>query len=96
MWNALLVRVAWPDIEVTYSTMRVADSAGGGYMMLTWGLWNQGNSPFTLYAFAYDQDEKTPNYWFDKANAEQLVNPIIAKDPAVAKNAKLDNTSSEI
>jgi len=28
----------------------------GAILLLTQGLWNQGNGTFTLYAFAYDED----------------------------------------
>ncbi len=28
----------------------------GGYLVLTWGLWNQGNGTYKLYAFGFDQE----------------------------------------
>jgi hypothetical protein len=54
--DALFINGARPDVEAGYPTAPYAYRAGWGYMMLTWGLWNQGNGPFTLYAFAYDRD----------------------------------------
>ena len=47
-------------------------------------------------SFAYDTTEQTPNYWFDKAKAEQLVKDIIAKDPSVAVGGKIPITVSVI
>src|SRR4029077_19746351 len=52
----LFISGARPDVEAAYGTLPLASRAGWGYLLLTWGLWNQGNSSFTLYAFAYDQD----------------------------------------
>ena len=47
-------------------------------------------------SFAYDTTEQTPNYWFDKAKAEQLVKDVIAKDPAIAVGGKIPITLSVI
>ncbi|OFW26098.1 MAG: hypothetical protein A3H97_14125 [Acidobacteria bacterium RIFCSPLOWO2_02_FULL_65_29] len=52
--NALFVSGARPDVERLFRNEPQANRAGWGYLMLTWGLWNLGNGPFTLYAFAYD------------------------------------------
>ena len=54
--NAVFVSGARPDLEAAYPTNPQVSQAGWGYLMLTQGLWNQGNGPFTLYAFAYDLD----------------------------------------
>jgi hypothetical protein len=47
---------ARPDVEAAYPNYPFANRAGWGYLLLTWGLWNQGNGPFTFYAFAFDQE----------------------------------------
>ena len=52
--DAVFVKGARPDVEGIYPTYPKADRAGWGYMMLTNLFPNQGNGPFTLYAFAYD------------------------------------------
>jgi hypothetical protein len=55
--NALFVPGARTDVEALHPNWwPLAHRAGWGYLLLTWGLWNQGNGPFTLYAFAYDAD----------------------------------------
>jgi hypothetical protein len=54
--TALFVPGARPDVEAAYATSPLAYRAGWGYLLLTWGLWNQGNGAFTLYAFAFDTD----------------------------------------
>jgi hypothetical protein len=56
--NALFIAGARPDVETLYPTSPVAYRAGWGYLLLTWGLFNQGNGPFTLYAFAFDKEGK--------------------------------------
>jgi len=57
--NASFVNGARPDVESRYATVPFAYRAGWGYLMLTRGLWNQGNGTFTLYAFAYDKDGRS-------------------------------------
>jgi ABC-type transport system substrate-binding protein len=47
-------------------------------------------------SFAYDQDEKTPHYWFDKAKAEQLVKDVLTKDPSVGSGGKIPITFTVI
>jgi IPT/TIG domain len=54
--NATFVSGARPDIEALYPTMPLNSRGGWGYMLLTWGLWNQGNGTYTLYAFAFDAE----------------------------------------
>ncbi len=54
--NATFVDGARPDVEAQFGTMPRAYRAGWGYLMLTWGLWNQGNGHFTLHAFALDKE----------------------------------------
>jgi hypothetical protein len=55
--NATFVDGARPDVENLNSTTPFAYRAGWGYLMLTWGLWNQGNGTYQLYAFAFDQED---------------------------------------
>jgi hypothetical protein len=57
--NALFVPGARPDVEAAFPTTPLAYRAGWGYLLLTWGLWNQGTGNFTLYAFAFDKEGKT-------------------------------------
>jgi hypothetical protein len=52
--NPLFVTGARSDIEQAHGDTPFASRAGWGYLLLSWGLWNQGNAPYTLYAFAYD------------------------------------------
>jgi hypothetical protein len=54
--NATLVDGARPDVEVLYPTTPLNTRAGWGYLLLTWGLWNQGNGTYRLYAYAFDQE----------------------------------------
>jgi hypothetical protein len=54
--NATFVDGARPDVEALNATTPSAYRAGWGYLLLTWGLWNQGNGTYKLYAFAFDQE----------------------------------------
>jgi hypothetical protein len=54
--NATFVDGARPDVEALYPTTPFKYRAGWGYLLLTWGLWNQGNGTYTLYAYAFDQE----------------------------------------
>src|SRR5204863_2337671 len=49
--NASFVDGARPDIEGLFPSTPVNYRAGWGYLMLTWGLANQGNGTYKLYAF---------------------------------------------
>jgi Viral BACON domain len=54
--NATFVDGARPDVEALYPTTPLNYRAGWGYLLLTWGLWNQGNGTYHLYAFAFDEE----------------------------------------
>ena len=54
--NASFVDGARPDVEGLYPLTPANYRGGWGYLMLTWGLWNQGNGTYKLYAFAFDQE----------------------------------------
>ncbi|MCX6545020.1 MAG: Ig domain-containing protein [Acidobacteria bacterium] len=54
--NTLFVTNSRPDVEGLYSTYPFANRAGWGYLLLSWGLPNQGNGVYTLYAIAFDGD----------------------------------------
>ena len=54
--NATFVDNARPDVEALYPTTPFKYRAGWGYLLLTWGLWNQGNGTYKLYAYAFDQE----------------------------------------
>jgi hypothetical protein len=57
--DALFVAGARSDVESAFPNSPLAYRAGWGYLLLTWGLFNQGMSNnFTLYAFAYDREGK--------------------------------------
>jgi alpha-tubulin suppressor-like RCC1 family protein len=47
---------ARPDVEGLYPNTPLNYRAGWGYLMLTWGLWNQGNGTYQLHAYALDQE----------------------------------------
>ena len=55
--NATFVDGARPDVEALYPAVPLNYRAGWGYLMLTWGLWDQGNGTYKLYAFAFDQED---------------------------------------
>ncbi len=50
----LFISNARPDVEALYPVYPLASRAGWGYLLLSWGLWNQGNATYKLYAFAFD------------------------------------------
>ncbi len=50
----LFITGSRPDVEALYADYPLADRAGWGYLLLSWGLHNQGNGNYTLYAYAYD------------------------------------------
>ncbi|MCX6546031.1 MAG: M12 family metallo-peptidase [Acidobacteria bacterium] len=54
--NPLFVQGARPDVEAAYPTFPQSYRSGWGYLLLSWGLEGQGNGPYTLYAFAFDQE----------------------------------------
>jgi hypothetical protein len=54
--NVTFVDGARPDIEALYPSTPANYRGGWGYLMLTWGLWNQGNGTYRLHAFAFDQE----------------------------------------
>jgi hypothetical protein len=56
--NATLVNDSRSDIEAFYSTTPLNYRGGWGYLLLTWGLWNQGNGTYTLHAIAFDAEGK--------------------------------------
>jgi carboxypeptidase family protein/beta-propeller repeat-containing protein len=57
--NATFVDGARPDLEGLYASMPYAYRGGWGYLMLTWGLYNQGNGTYKLYAFGVDKEGNT-------------------------------------
>jgi hypothetical protein len=52
--DAVFVKGARPDVAAAYPTYPRADSAGWGYMLLTYFLPRSGNGNFRLYAIAED------------------------------------------
>lgn len=54
--RAPFVSGARSDIEAAYPTWPNANRAGWGYLMLTYGLWGQGNGSYVLHAVAFDQE----------------------------------------
>jgi hypothetical protein len=57
--NATFVEGARPDVEGLYPSTPANYRAGWGYLMLTWGLFGQGNGTYRLYAFGVDQENNT-------------------------------------
>jgi hypothetical protein len=55
--NASFVDGARPDVEALHPTTPFSYRAGWGYLLLTWGLFNQGNGTYALHAFAFDQED---------------------------------------
>ncbi len=56
--NATFVNDARSDIQALFPTSPLNYRGGWGYLLLTWGLWNQGNGSYTLYAVAFDAEGK--------------------------------------
>jgi hypothetical protein len=54
--EAFFVQGARPDVEAIYPEMPLAYRAGWGYLLLSWGLFGQGNGSYRLYAWAYDKE----------------------------------------
>ena len=44
------------DVEALYANYPFANRAGWGYLLLSWGLWNQGNGTYTFSAYAFDAE----------------------------------------
>ena len=54
--NPFFVTGSRTDVEAAFPDSPFANRAGWGYLLLSWGLWNQGNDTFTLYAHAFDKE----------------------------------------
>ena len=54
--NATFVEGARPDVETLNPATPFASRSGWGYLLLSRGLWNQGNGTYKLHAFAVDQE----------------------------------------
>ena len=54
--NPLFITGSRADVEGLYPNYPFANRAGWGYLLLSWGLWNQGNGTYTLHAFAFDAE----------------------------------------
>ncbi|MCX6546030.1 MAG: hypothetical protein NTV05_16665 [Acidobacteria bacterium] len=54
--NPFFVSGARTDVEAAFPESPFANRAGWGYLLLSWGLWNQGNDRYTLYAYAFDKE----------------------------------------
>jgi hypothetical protein len=57
--NAAWVSGSRPDVETAYPRHPVPYRAGWGYLLLTQGLWRQGNGTYTLYAVAFDKEGRS-------------------------------------
>ncbi len=93
--NATFVEGARPDVEALYPTTPFNYRAGWGYLLLTWGLWNQGNGTYKLYAFAFDQEDNVAtigsksivvNNNAAKVPFGSIDTPGIGGDPGVTPN----------
>ena len=56
--NALFVAGSRTDVEAAFGSYPFAYRAGWGYLLLTQGLWLQGNGLFALTAFAFDREDR--------------------------------------
>ncbi len=54
--RSLFIDNARPDVEALYAAYPLAYRSGWGYLLLSQGLWNQGNGTYRLYAYAFDTD----------------------------------------
>jgi hypothetical protein len=54
--NGTFVDGARPDIATLYPLSPLRFRAGWGYLLLTWGLWNQGSGAYKLSAYAIDEE----------------------------------------
>ncbi|MEO6349431.1 MAG: BACON domain-containing carbohydrate-binding protein [Candidatus Limnocylindrales bacterium] len=54
--NGTFVDGARPDVAALYPSLPSSARAGWGYLLLTWGLWNQGNGTYKLHAYAFDEE----------------------------------------
>ena len=54
--NGTFVDGARPDVAAAFSSTPLNTRAGWGYLLLTWGLWGQGNGAYTIHAFAFDTE----------------------------------------
>jgi hypothetical protein len=54
--TATFVSDARPDVEALFPTAPLNYRGGWGYLLLTWGLANQGNGTYTLHPIAFDAD----------------------------------------
>jgi hypothetical protein len=54
--NGTFVEGARPDVAAIYRSAPFSTRAGWGYLLLTWGLWNQGNGTYRLHAYAVDEE----------------------------------------
>jgi len=52
--NGLFITGSRPDVAAIYPGYPFATRGGWGYLLLSYGLWAQGNGTYKLYAFAYD------------------------------------------
>jgi len=74
--NAVFVDGSRPDVEEQFGTYPFARRAGWGYLLLSHGLWNQGNGTYKLHAFAFSTDGRatalgTKTITVDNAHATQ-------------------------
>jgi hypothetical protein len=54
--NAVFTEGARPDVETLNPFLPLASRSGWGYLLLTSGLWNQGNGTYTLKAVVFDEE----------------------------------------
>jgi hypothetical protein len=56
--NGTFVDGARPDVEAVFPSTPFRHRAGWGYLLLTWGLPNQGNGTYTFHAYAFDTESR--------------------------------------
>ncbi len=55
--NAVFTEGARPDVETLNPTTPNASKGGWGYLLLTQGLWDQGNGVYFITAYAFDEED---------------------------------------
>ncbi len=85
--TALFVDGARPDIEAAFPTYPWNGRAGWGYLMLTWGLPNQGTGTYTLHAYARDREGQYAKLGERRFTSDNRAAAAVAQKPFGAIDA---------
>jgi hypothetical protein len=94
--DAMFVPGARPDVETKYRTSPIANRAGWGYMLLTYGLPAKGNGTYHLHAIATDEEGKqvklgTRTITVDNAHAVKPFGAIDSPAPGETISGTIQN-----